>query len=210
MGRAAPIWNMRPQIRKGERASAIVEAVICMLLLLLVTFGLLQIFYYSAAQMITDYAAFRAARSAMVGFNESQFKREAKLKAIPASGHMRKPIDTLKVGANDFFSTPISQFYYEKIVIRDYLSEDYPKISYQYWNKNEDPDNDEQKDPSKGYETFFETEVSEQGDAFTAKSTFYDYPWAIPFREAFLPRTGGKINIQSEVKMSRHSTVYLE
>ena len=74
--------------RSGERGSTMIEAVICMLIICLILFGLLQIFYITAAQMITDYSAFRAARSETVGFNEEIVEREGRLKAIAASGRI--------------------------------------------------------------------------------------------------------------------------
>ena len=46
--------------RSSECGSAMIEAVICMLLICLILFGLLQVFYSAAAQMVTDYSAFRA------------------------------------------------------------------------------------------------------------------------------------------------------
>ena len=112
--------KQRPHIRHGERASSIVEAMLCMFLILLLTFGLLQFFYYSVAQMVTDYAAFRAARSVAVGFKEVIAEREAKLKAIAASGKMRFPLDT-KSDAELPFATAIGQFWYERLAIIDYM-----------------------------------------------------------------------------------------
>lgn len=197
---------MRPHIRSGERASSIVEAMLCMFLLLLLTFGLLQFFYYSVAQMVTDYAAFRAARSATVGFREDAYQREARLKVIPAAGQMRNPVDLINGDPASFpFKTAIEQFYYEKLVILDYLRLHQDGLRYQYWWSTEGDD-----DLSKEYKTSFGTELTQQGDTFTARSYFNDYPWIMPFRGAFRSQTDGKLNISGEAKMSKQSTAYLE
>ena len=199
--------NIRPRIRKGERASSIVEAMLCMLLLLLLTFGLLQFFYYSVAQMVTDYAAFRAARSATVGFREDAYQREARLKVIPAAGQMRSPVDLINADASSLpFKTAIEQFYYERLLIMDYMRGHQGGLRYQYWW----PGDGSSDELSEKYKTSFSTELTNQGDTFTARSTFSDYPWIMPFRGAFQTQTEGKLNISSEAAMSRQSSAYLE
>ncbi len=198
--------KLRPQIRSGERASSIVEAMLCMFLILLLTFGLLQFFYYSVAQMVTDYAAFRAARSATVGFREDAYQREARLKVIPAAGQMRAPVDLLNGNSDSLpFKTAIEQFYYERLVILDYMRQRQNGLRYQYWWNREGENNDLSE-----YKTSFSTELTHQGDTFTARSEFRDYPWVMPFRGAFQPQTGGKMNISGETKMAKQSTAYLE
>ena len=198
--------NPRPRIRYGERASSIVEAMLCMLLLLLLTFGLLQFFYYAVAQMVTDYAAFRAARSATVGFREDDYQREARLKVIPAAGQMRSPVDLVNGDASSLpFKTAIEQFYYERLLILDYMRGHQGGLRYQYWWSTDASD-----ELSTRYKTSFSTELSNQGDSFTAHSTFTDYPWIMPFRGAFQPETKGRLDITGEAKMSRQSAAYLE
>lgn len=62
-----------------------------MLLLGFILFGALQLFQLVLADMITDYAAFRGARSASVGFKEEYAFREALIKAAPISGTIITP-----------------------------------------------------------------------------------------------------------------------
>lgn len=77
--------------RKGEHGSAILETFLSMILLGLILFGALQLFQLVLANMITDYAAFRGARSASVGFKEEYAFREALIKAAPISGSIITP-----------------------------------------------------------------------------------------------------------------------
>ena len=74
--------EMKKRPSLNSRGSTIIEAVISMLLICLILFGLLQFFYYAAAQMVTDYAAFRAARSETVGFDDIRVSMEGRLKAL--------------------------------------------------------------------------------------------------------------------------------
>lgn len=191
------IIRMRLRLRSG--GSAIIEAVIGMLLICMILFGLLQIFYYSAAQMVADYAAFRAARSETVGFNDEKVSIEGKLKAISASGRMRFPFDMTKGTANENATSAVGQFYYERLAIIDYM-ENRRRLAYEYWNTN--------YNTSKTHETYLTVKSTSQGNTFTENAVFTDYPWIMPFRKAFV--TDGQIDIEGTAKMSRHSVQYLE
>lgn len=194
--------KQRPHIRHGERASSIVEAILCMFLILLLTFGLLQFFYYSVAQMVTDYAAFRAARSVAVGFKEVIAEREAKLKAIAASGKMRFPLDT-KSDAELPFATAIGQFWYERLAIIDYM-EMTRDLRYDYWTAEEKKNDSDDNSAS----TSFELKTKEVGSSLATTATFYDYPWIMPFRGAFL--NTGKLDISAEAELANHAAAFTE
>ncbi len=186
--------------RSGERGSTMIEAVICMLIICLILFGLLQIFYITAAQMITDYSAFRAARSETVGFKEEIVEREGRLKAIAASGRMRFPIDMTSASNDSYpYSSAVEQFYWERLAIIDYM-EMRRTLKYEYWS----PD----YNVNENYSTSYTVTSSPQGDTFTAYATFLDYPWIMPMRRAFV--TDGSLNIEGKAELSRQSTMYLE
>ena len=114
--------------RKGERGSAILESLFSMLLLCLILFGVLQIFRLALADMIVDYAAFRGARSAAVGFKERIAKREALIKSVPASGALVFP-DPGSYSGYQFIST-------EKELLRNYQKSRH-NVEYAYWNGKE-------------------------------------------------------------------------
>ena len=121
--------------RRGERGSAILETFLSMLLLMLILFGSLQVFQLILANMIADYAAFRGARSTSVGFNQQWSRIEAKIKAVPASGHIIIPDEE-----NGTKSMPVSlslnqeEKYLTKYQEQD---EDYKNLNYTYWDGRE-------------------------------------------------------------------------
>lgn len=192
-------YAARKRFSPTSHGSAIVESVISMLLICLILFGLLQFFYYSAAQMISDYAAFRAARSETVGFDDVRVAMEGRLKAISASGKMRIPFDMTKDTANQSSTSAVGQYYYERLAVIDYMENKRP-LAYEYWAP--------EYNTSKYHETGLSIRSSNMGNSFTEKAVFTDYPWVMPFRKAFV--TDGKIDISGESKMSRHSIQYLE
>ena len=81
--------TVRP--RSGECGSTMIEAVICMLIICLILFGLLQVFYFVIGQYFIDYAAIRGARSRAVGFRDYLIGREVRVNALPASGDIVSP-----------------------------------------------------------------------------------------------------------------------
>lgn len=121
--------------RRSERGSAIVESVFTLLVLCLILFGLLQIFQLASAQMISDYASFRVARSAAVGFNDYFSSREGKVKAIGASGAMLYPEQS------SFFSSQVHQFAYERIAIEDFM-DGTRWLEYERWGGHSSKHND--------------------------------------------------------------------
>ena len=186
--------------RSGECGSEMIEAVICMLLICLILFGLLQVFYSAAAQMVTDYSAFRAARSETVGFREDLVEREGKLKAIAASGRMRFPIDMTSESTGSYpFSSAIGQFYWERLAIIDYM-EMRRTLKYEYWHP--------EYNVNENHSTSYTVTSASQGDTFTAYAKFLDYPWIMPMRRAFV--SDEKLNIEGKAELSKQSTMYLE
>lgn len=82
---------MLPRRKKSIKGSAIVESTLAMFVIFLVLGGLLQLFYFAVAQMLTDYAALRGVRSHIVGFRPYLVTRIVQINAIGASGNMAKP-----------------------------------------------------------------------------------------------------------------------
>jgi len=110
--------------RRGERGSAILESFLSMLLLGLILFGVLQLFQLALAQMIADYAAFRGARAAAVGFKNDWAVIESLVKAAPASG----PIH--------FDDNPNPSLYAEETILENFMyqKEGYEDVDYSYWS----------------------------------------------------------------------------
>ena len=68
--------------QKREHGAAMVETLLSLFVLLLILFGMLQVFYFFAGQFFTDYAALRGSRSRAVGFADYLVNREIKINAI--------------------------------------------------------------------------------------------------------------------------------
>lgn len=112
--------------RKGEHGSAILETFLSMILLGIILFGAIQVFQLFLANMITDYAAFRGARSAAVGFREDYAMREALIKAAPVSGSIITPDPATYPG---FRRNPVET---EKSLLTSFMEGD-NEMDYAYW-----------------------------------------------------------------------------
>lgn len=121
--RAAAVRFVR---RRGEHGSAVLESFLCMILIGMILFGILQLFQLALADMIAEYAAFRGARSHVVGFNDQYAFREALIKSAPASGGMITPDPDSYPGylANSAET--------ERTLLRGFMQGD-RNVEYAYW-----------------------------------------------------------------------------
>ena len=123
--RAAAIRCAR---RRGEHGSAILESFLCMILIGMILFGILQLFQLALADMIAEYAAFRGARSHVVGFSDPFVKREALIKSVPASGPMTNPNPNTYPG---YYLNPTAT---EQSLLRSYMQGE-QELLYANWKK---------------------------------------------------------------------------
>ena len=201
--------------RRGVRGAAIVESMISMMVVLLILFGLLQLFHLSLAKVISDYAAFRAARSASVGFCDDLAFREAKVKSIPAAGLMTEPEKSSYFGSNQ------TQFSFEKTAIERYM-DGTQYLDYEYWN--------DAKAIHSSYHcpyygrartggeagcrcqcapgSYTACGITRFSDAVRATFSFHEYPLRMPLHDAFLPENG--ITVGETVSLTNYSSSYLE
>jgi len=98
-----------------------------MILIGMILFGVLQLFQLALADMFAEYAAFRGARSHVVGFNDYYAFREALIKAAPASGPLVLPDPD---GYPGFYSDRAGA---EKTLLRGFMQGD-RNVEYAYWN----------------------------------------------------------------------------
>ncbi len=204
-------WGAMNIHRKGERGSAMLETLFSMLLLFMILFGILQLFQLALASMVTDYAAFRGARSAAVGFKKRVADREAFIKIAPVSGSMVFPDPNQYNGYRRVES--------EKTLLTSY-QESKRSVQYAYWGGKERfhlnylcPFYGE---PLNGgcanccHSTHVETTLT-PGDEVRFKISFIKYPLNIPMHDWF---TGRKDNdsasISGEVRLTNYSSAFLE
>ena len=118
--------NPLVNIGRDESGQAIVESLMCSMVIMIVLIGLLQIFHLGVAKLLTDYSAFRTARSSCVGFADYLIDRSSRVGAIGASGKMLESQNSTE------FSSPMAQFAAEEFMIPEYISGD-RWLKYEYW-----------------------------------------------------------------------------
>jgi hypothetical protein len=116
--------------KKAERGATILESLICIMLLCLIFFGLMQIFQWSMAQMLTEYSSFYAAKAYSLGYSRSIVERASRIAITGASG---RDVSGTPVTA-PFTQTKLSNAASEYMSYGQYGSS---AINYEYW----EPDN---------------------------------------------------------------------
>ena len=71
---------------KSEQGATILESLVCILLLCLLFFGLMQIFQWSMAKMLSEYASFYTAKAYSLGYSRSIIQRASRVAITGASG----------------------------------------------------------------------------------------------------------------------------
>jgi hypothetical protein len=182
-----------------------------MILLGMILFGILQLFQLVLADMVTDYAAFRGARSAAVGFRDEYAIREALIKSVPVSG----PMVTPKHSSYSSWSGVES----EKSLLRGFMEGD-RYVEYANW-VGEDRYHMNYKCPhygelllggcsicDRGRNHYVRTSVQAFGETARFKFEFVHYPLSIPLHDWLTGRDS--INISSEAELTNHSSAFLE
>ena len=199
--------------RKGEHGSAILESFLSMILIGMILFGILQLFQLVVADMIVEYAAFRGARSAAVGFREEYAIREALVKAAPASGALITPDPDGYPGYN---WNPVNT---EKSLLRGFMQGD-RNVEYANW-VGEDrihtdyhcPHYGERMIGSCGYcgdckKHFVRASARGFDQTMSFQFEFVNYPLKIPLHDWLTGRDS--ITISSESELTNHSSSFLE
>ena len=202
---------MRARRRKGERGSAILESFLAMILLGMILFGILQLFQLAVADMVTDYAAFRGARSAAVGFRDEYAIREALIKSAPVSGSMVTP----DRGGYSSWSGVES----EKSLLRGYMEGD-RHVEYADW-VGEDRFHTNYHCPHYGELLIGGCSVCRPSRSHYVRASaqgfdqtmhfqfeFVHYPLTIPLHDWLTGRES--IDISGEAELTNHSSAFLE
>ena len=201
--------------RKGERGSAILESFLAMILLGMILFGILQLFQLALADMVTDYAAFRGARSAAVGFNDYYCEREVRVQAAPVSGPLIAP------NQNNYPDWNRTET--EKSLLRDYMNARPRRIEYEYWNGGETIYHTNYHCPLYGQPMLTDCEIcphshktrirlsgpgNAEGKEVDVSMRFINYPLDIPLHDWLTGRDS--IDISGEASLTNHATAFLE
>lgn len=114
-----------------ERGSAIAEAMLCLVFLCFIFFGLMQIFQWAAAKMLCEYSAFYTAKAHALGYWHSIVIRAARVAATGASGQ-------------DISGSPATIPYSREALARrarDYMERGRYgayQVNYEYWEGTEE------------------------------------------------------------------------
>ena len=202
--------------RRGEHGSAILESFLSMILLGMILFGILQLFQLVLTDMITDYSAFRGARSAAVGFDDTLAIREALVKAAPVSGNLILPepgnysgwsVDTEKTFLQEYMRGDIRMEY------ADWVGEDRFHLNYHCPDYGK-PIIEGTLCPicsfsRRGHKTNHYVSASAQGfDTMRFHFEFVNYPLNIPLHEWLTGRDA--INIAGDAELTNHSSAFLD
>jgi hypothetical protein len=81
--------------RKSERGATILESLVCIMFLCLLFFGLMQIFQWTMAKMLSEYSSFYAAKAFSLGYSRSIVERAARVAMTGASGQDESNVPTV-------------------------------------------------------------------------------------------------------------------
>ncbi len=133
---------------KTERGATILESLMCILFLCLIFFGLMQIFQWSMAQMLTEYSSFYASKAYSLGYSRSIIERASRIAITGASGEDTSATPTVapftQRNLSDAASEYMSYGQYGPSVINyeywepDSITSDTPIIEVDYSNTSSD------------------------------------------------------------------------
>ena len=122
--------------KKSERGATIFESLMCILLLCLIFFGLMQIFQWSMAKMLSEYSSFYAAKAYSLGYSRSIIERASRIAITGASGEDVSAIPTVAPFSQENLSEAAEEYmFYGKYGPRG--------INFEYW----EPDSVTSKTP---------------------------------------------------------------
>ncbi len=116
--------------KKFEHGATILESLMCILLLCLIFFGLMQIFQWSMAKMLSEYSSFYAAKAYSLGYSRSIVERSSRIAITGASGQDVSNVPTVA----PFSQQNLSEAAEEYMMYGQYGPHG---INFEYW----EPDN---------------------------------------------------------------------
>ena len=210
------LLNLLVRVDRDASGQTIVESLMCSMVIMIILVGLLQIFHIGVAKLLTDYSAFRTARSSCVGFADYLIDRSSRVGAIGASGKMLESQNSTE------FSSPMAQFAAEEFMIPEYISGN-RWLKYEYWFG----ENTYAEPYYYGYDTTGANPVappqttlwnlhSTMGGAVNDSVTFNNYPF--PFFDLFdrnriifssIDNSFRSVNLTGSSSMTNHARDYL-
>jgi len=116
--------------KRSERGATILESLMCILLLCMIFFGLMQIFQWSMAQMLTEYSSFYSAKAQSLGYSRAIVERASRIAITGASGEDVSAIPTVAPFTQSNLATAAEEY-------MSYGRYGSRSINFEYW----EPDN---------------------------------------------------------------------
>ncbi len=166
------------------RHQAIIETVMALMVLLLVSFALLQVGLYAKNLMIADHAAFVTGRSYVVGFKDDLVHRAQEVGSIGMAGKLETPASYSAMTQQELAAV-------EPQLIKDFLQSDGYTLYYEYWDRIN------RQLPGGNSDGMVDVSVNVS-----------DYPLEIPMHRAYM--SSDTIDFSGSVSMFNHAGLYLE
>lgn len=112
--------------KNSERGATILESLMCILLLCLIFFGLMQIFQWSMAKMLSQYSSFYAAKAYSLGYSRSIVERASRIAITGASGEDISAVPTVAPFSQQNLSDAAEEYMF-------YGKYGPHAINYEYW-----------------------------------------------------------------------------
>lgn len=193
--------------RKGARGQSILESLLCMIVLCIILFGLLQIFNLAVAKFLTYYSAYRTARSYSVGFADYLLDRGARVASIGGSGGLVEP-------DNREYTGLVQQFAVESLMIPEYINGT-SWMEYEFWGGENSYDPDYYNPNVTPPQTYIHQSSSMSLDGTVNTDVgFTDYPFTLfdlmDKDRIWFGAVGNSTQIDGEAKFVNYSADYLE
>ena len=98
------------RLKKSEQGATILETMMCILLLCMLFLGLMQIFQWSMAKMLTEYSSFYGNKAYSLGYSYSIARRAARVAATGASGRDISNIPTVAPYSRENLSSAAEEY----------------------------------------------------------------------------------------------------
>jgi len=179
--------------KRSERGATIVESLMCILLLCLIFFGLMQIFQWSMAQMLTEYSSFYAAKANSLGYSHSIVQRASRIAITGASGEDTSAVPTVAPYNQSNLSSAAEEY-------MSYAQYGPSGINFEYW----EPDNVSNDTP------IIEVSYSDAGETTSTGWVRVKNMPLLTENLSFFLGGATEANPRGEAKTFNHSSLYLE
>ena len=174
----------RRRRNRRPRGQSIIEALVCLMILMLVFFTLTQIAYLYNGQFVANHAAFVSARSHIVGFHPDVVQRANEIGTIPLAGHITEPYSLAVLPIRELGAI-------EPTLIGEFVKYPGYLMYYEHWPK------------TRLRLPLFESELIHD-----YRVEVLDYPVEMPMKDAFID--SGAVDFEGRASMLNHAAYYLE